>query len=192
LPATTERQYELILMLDPEVDDERREQIASEARTRIESSGALKHDESWGTRKMAYDIDQRTEADYRFYRFVGESPLLDDLDHNLKITDGVLRFRIFRVDPRSPLITPPDPSAMTARPPRRGERRGDAAPPPEAADVEPAAPVAAEAPVEAAATAEGAVEAVDAEAPVEAEVPVEPPAPEAAPDAAAEPAEDKQ
>jgi small subunit ribosomal protein S6 len=124
LPATTERQYELILMLDPEVPDERREEIAANARGRIESGGALKHDESWGTRKLAYDIAQRTEADYRFYRFAAESKLLDDLDHTLKITDGVLRFRIFRVDPRSPLITPPDPSSMAARAPRR-DRRDD-------------------------------------------------------------------
>ena len=31
-----------------------------------------------------------------------ESPVLDELDHSLKITDGVLRFRIFKVDPRFP------------------------------------------------------------------------------------------
>ena len=50
-------------------------------------------------RKIAYEIRQRTEADYRFFRFQTESALLDELDHNLKITDGVLRFRIFKVDP---------------------------------------------------------------------------------------------
>ena len=55
-------------------------------------------------RKLAYEIHQRTEADYRFFRFEGEKPLLDELNHNLKITDGVLRFRIFKVDPRSPVI----------------------------------------------------------------------------------------
>src|SRR5207244_3600029 len=84
LPATTDRQYELVLMLDPEVEDDQRDKIAADARSRIESDGTLKHDESWGMRKMAYDIRQRTEADYRFYRFVGEKPLLDALDHNLK------------------------------------------------------------------------------------------------------------
>ena len=122
-------------MLDPDLADDQREKIAADARSRIESGGSLKHDESWGTRKLAYDIKQRTEADYRFYRFAGERPLLDALDHNLKITDGVLRFRIFRVDPRAPLITPPDPSSVAARAPRRGERRDDAG----AADSEAAA-----------------------------------------------------
>ena len=89
-------------MLDPEAPDERRDQIASEARRRIESSGSLKAEKAWGMRKLAYEIRQRTEADYRFFRFETESPLLDELNHNLKITDGVLRFRIFKVDPESP------------------------------------------------------------------------------------------
>ena len=48
---------------------------------------------------MAYEINERTEADYRWFRFEAPSELLDSLDHNLKIADGVLRFRIFKVDP---------------------------------------------------------------------------------------------
>jgi small subunit ribosomal protein S6 len=111
-------------MLDPEIPEERREQIASEARKRIESGGSLKHDTTWGMRKLAYEIEQRTEADYRFFRFETEGGLLDDLNHNLRIADGVLRFRVFRVDPRSPAIVPPGPVAMAATPARGGRRPG--------------------------------------------------------------------
>ena len=110
-------------MLDPEIPDERREQIASEARKRIESGGSLKHDTSWGMRKLAYEIQQRTEADYRFFRFETEGGLLDDLNHNLRIADGVLRFRVFKVDPRSPAIVPPAPLTTSAATPARGGRR---------------------------------------------------------------------
>ena len=113
-------------MLDPEAPDERRDQIASESRQRIESSGSLKAEKAWGMRKLAYEIRQRTEADYRFFRFETESPLLDELTHNLKITDGVLRFRIFKVDPESPVIEPPPPVSLASSPPSRGPggRRG--------------------------------------------------------------------
>jgi small subunit ribosomal protein S6 len=124
----SEREYELILMLDPEAPEERREEIAGEARRRIESAGTLKHGDTWGTRKLAFEIRQRTEADYRFYRFQAERTLLDELDHNLKITDGVLRFRIFKVDPEAPVISPPEPQALggrrEGRRDGRGERRG--------------------------------------------------------------------
>jgi small subunit ribosomal protein S6 len=118
--------YELVLMLDPETPDERRDQIASEARRRIESGGSLTAERAWGMRKLAYEIRQRTEADYRFFRFETESPLLDELDHNLKITDGVLRFRIFKVEPDSPVIEPPPPVSLASSAPTRGggARRG--------------------------------------------------------------------
>ena len=82
----------------------------------------LKHENSWGLRKMAYEINQRTEADYRWFRFEAPSELLDSLDHNLKIADGVLRFRIFKVDPDAPVIVPP---AATAAPgPRERSAHG--------------------------------------------------------------------
>jgi small subunit ribosomal protein S6 len=139
----SEREYELILMLDPEAPDERRNQIADEARRRIETAGQLKHGDTWGTRKLAYEIRQRTEADYRFYRFQSGGGLLDELDHNLKITDGVLRFRIFTVDPDAPLVTPPEPQALggrrEGRRDGRGERRGPPSPRPRPGPQEPAA-----------------------------------------------------
>jgi small subunit ribosomal protein S6 len=118
-------EYELVLMLDPEAPDERRDQLAAEARQRIESAGTLRSDSAWGMRKLAYEIQQRTEADYRFFRFQTGGSLLDDLNHNLKIADGVLRFRIFKVDPRSPVIVPPPPTPLSSGAPARGGRRGD-------------------------------------------------------------------
>jgi small subunit ribosomal protein S6 len=128
-------------MLDPEITEERRAQIAAEARGRIESGGSLKQDTAWGMRKLAYEIEQRTEADYRFFRFETDEGLLDDLNHNLRIADGVLRFRIFKVDPRSPTLAPPAPLS-TAATPARGGRRPQSAPSPEQA----AAPAAVPAP----------------------------------------------
>jgi small subunit ribosomal protein S6 len=116
------REYELVLMLDPQLDAPARDALAQEARGQIEGSGSLKTENSWGLRKMAYEINRRTEADYRWMRFEASSELLDTLDHNLKIADGVLRFRIFKVDPDAPVIVPP---AATAAPgPRERSAQG--------------------------------------------------------------------
>jgi small subunit ribosomal protein S6 len=120
LPAP--REYELVLMLDPQLDAPARDALAQDARGQIEGSGSLKHENSWGLRKMAYEINHRTEADYRWMRFEASSELLDSLDHNLKIADGVLRFRIFKVDPGAPVVVPP---AVTAAPgPRERSAQG--------------------------------------------------------------------
>jgi small subunit ribosomal protein S6 len=118
-------------MLDPQLDAPARDALAQDARGQIEAGGTLKHENSWGLRKMAYEINRRTEADYRWLRFEAPSELLDSLDHNLKIADGVLRFRIFKVDPDAPVIVPPavaapGPRERTAQGAR--EDRGESAP----------------------------------------------------------------
>jgi small subunit ribosomal protein S6 len=101
------RHYELVLMLDPEAEDSDRDRVADGVRQEIERSGTLDRADSWGMRKLAYEIRQRNEADYRYYRFQGENDLLQRLDHSLKIADGTLRFRIFRVDPDTTTNPPP-------------------------------------------------------------------------------------
>jgi small subunit ribosomal protein S6 len=116
------REYELVLMLDPQLDAPARDALVQDARGQIEASGSLKHENDWGLRKMAYEINHRTEADYRWMRFEAPTELLDSLDHNLKIADGVLRFRIFKVDPGAPVVVPP---AVTAAPgPRERSAQG--------------------------------------------------------------------
>jgi small subunit ribosomal protein S6 len=115
------REYELVLILDPGPDEAGRDALAQEVKSRIEGKGTLKHENKWGLRKMAYEIAQRTEADYRWFRFEGPSELLDELNHNLKIADGVLRFRIFKVDSTSPVMVPP---AIAAPAPGASRERG--------------------------------------------------------------------
>lgn len=167
-------------MLDPVVEESRREALADETRKLIESQGELKHADNWGMRKMAYEIEQRTEADYRFYRFVAANPLLEQLDHTLKIADGALRFRVFRVDPRTSASAPPAASA-----PHVSSSRHSRDAEPEPAAEAPAEPVAEtpDAPAEAPAT-----EAAEAPAEAAAEAPAEG-APETVPDGETEPAE---
>jgi small subunit ribosomal protein S6 len=114
------REYELVLMLDPQLDAPARDGLVQDARGQIEAGGSLKHENDWGLRKMAYEINRRTEADYRWMRFEAATDLLDSLDHNLKIADGVLRFRIFKVDADAPVIVPPAGNA----PPGPRERSG--------------------------------------------------------------------
>lgn len=117
-------------MLDPEAPDAAREAVANDAKGRIEGSGTLEKADSWGTRKLAYEIRRRNEAEYRYFRFEGGNDLLDQLNHSLRIADGVLRFRIFKVDPDTPMNPPPvsdRPAVVGDGRPDRGDRgdRGD-------------------------------------------------------------------
>jgi small subunit ribosomal protein S6 len=128
------REYELVLMLDPGPDEAGRDALAQDVRGRIEGKGTLKHENKWGLRKMAYEIGGRNEADYRWLRFEAPTELLDELNHNLKIADGVLRFRIFKVDADAPVMVPP---AVAAPAPGASRDRGPQGPPRPAVAAEP-------------------------------------------------------
>jgi small subunit ribosomal protein S6 len=119
------REYELVLMLDPGPDEAGRDALAQDVRGRIENGGTLKHENNWGLRKMAYEIALRNEADYRWFRFEASNALLDELNHNLKIADGVLRFRLFKVDADAPVMVPP----AVAAPAHGSRERGSQGPP---------------------------------------------------------------
>ena len=98
--------YDLTLLLDPAVETERREQIVADVADLIDRTGEFIGRHDWGSRQTAYEVRKRPEADYHLIQFRGPAALLEQLDHNLKITDGVLRFRIIKLRPGTP--APPD------------------------------------------------------------------------------------
>jgi small subunit ribosomal protein S6 len=116
--------YDLVLMLDPNAPEGRGEQILGDVRSMIESGGTPVGEHDWGLRKMTFEIRHRPDAHYTLFQFEGENDLLERLDHALKITDGVLRFRIIRVKPGSPPPPEPRPEAPRGRErePRGAER----------------------------------------------------------------------
>jgi small subunit ribosomal protein S6 len=112
------RLYDLMVLFDPAAPEERRDAAISEVESLLESGGELVESYDWGTRRMAYEIDHRPEAEYRLYQFRGENALLERLNQRLRILDGVLRFRIIKVKPGTPTPPPPEHQA-----PRRREER---------------------------------------------------------------------
>jgi small subunit ribosomal protein S6 len=110
--------YDLMLLIDPNAPEERRNAAISEAESLIGSGGELVESYDWGQRRLAYEIDHRPEADYRLYQFRGDNALLDRLNQRLRILDAVLRYRIIKVKPGQPTPPPPEHQA-----PRRREDR---------------------------------------------------------------------
>src|SRR6266496_2312601 len=84
--------YEILLMLDPELPDDRQEEIVTRVREGIEGSAGswIAHD-VWGRRKLAYEIDHKAEGVYHLLTFDAEPEALAEVSRVLKITDGVMR-----------------------------------------------------------------------------------------------------
>ena len=104
--ATEQPTYDLILLLDPEAEEERRSNILASLEPVIERQGEIVSRHDWGLRPTAYEVRKRGDADYHLLQFNGTAELLQQLDHALKITDGVNRFRIIKLRKGTP--APPD------------------------------------------------------------------------------------
>jgi small subunit ribosomal protein S6 len=85
-------EYEILLLLDPELPEERQTEVVARLRDQIEKSGGTveRHDE-WGRRKLAYEIDKKGEGTYHLVHITCEPETLDEVARVLKIDDGVMR-----------------------------------------------------------------------------------------------------
>jgi small subunit ribosomal protein S6 len=90
-------EYEIMLLLDPELAEERQSEIVTRARELVEKGGgAWQGQEPWGRRKLAYEIAKKGEAYYHLLYFDADAETLDELTRVLKITDGAMRHMAVR------------------------------------------------------------------------------------------------
>ena len=120
-------------MLDVDLTEERQNEILTRARALVEKDGGVwVGQESWGRRKLAYEIDKKTDAVYYLLHFDSEPATLDELTRILKITDGAMRHMAVRRLPSATRTAttssapPPDADALRragARSRARARRR---------------------------------------------------------------------
>jgi small subunit ribosomal protein S6 len=91
--------YELMLMLDPSLDEEARAaQIEKATGIITVDGGVVDSTEAWGRRRLAYEINNLTDGDYTVVQFHAPTANVAELDRVLRITDPVVRFMIVRRD----------------------------------------------------------------------------------------------
>ena len=85
-------EYEILLLLDPDLEEDRQSEIVSRTRDLVEKGGGSwdLHD-PWGRRKLAYEIAHKGEGSYHLLQFTCESETLDEVSRVLRIDDGVMR-----------------------------------------------------------------------------------------------------
>ncbi|WP_402463750.1 30S ribosomal protein S6 [Isoptericola aurantiacus] len=95
------RQYELMVILDPEVE-ERTVAPSLEKLLKVITTegGSVENTDIWGRRRMAYDIDKRSEGIYAVVNFTSTPDTAKELDRQLGLNEGVLRTKILRADAR--------------------------------------------------------------------------------------------
>jgi small subunit ribosomal protein S6 len=95
----TKREYETIYIVSPDVTSERLLQINDRVRKVIDGDqGRLLHVENWGKRKLAYKIRKQTKGIYLYWRYLGASQLVAEIERNLRMLDDVVRYQTVKVD----------------------------------------------------------------------------------------------
>ncbi len=90
--------YETIFIIDATLDEESVTALKDKFTALIEKSGELESVDEWGKRRLAYEINDRTEGFYYLVNFKADGSFPKELDRQYKITDGILRTIIIRKD----------------------------------------------------------------------------------------------
>lgn len=90
-------EYEILLLLDPDLDDDRQAEIVTRVRELVEKgAGSWDLHDIWGRRKLAYEIGHKGEGSYHLLQFTCDAATLDEASRVLRIDDGVMRLMATR------------------------------------------------------------------------------------------------
>lgn len=91
------RSYECAVIFAPSAGEETVDTSARKyAQVIADQGGELTGIETWGKRRLAYEIDHHGEGYYYFYRFRGKGELLTELGRQMRIDEGIIRHMIIR------------------------------------------------------------------------------------------------
>lgn len=93
------RRYELMLVLRPDTDDDRVQEILDRTTRGIAAGeGQIVKVSPWGRRRLAYPISGQREGSYFIVVFDAPSEAIDELERSLNITEEIMRHLITRIE----------------------------------------------------------------------------------------------
>ena len=92
-------QYELMVILDPEIDERTVAPSLDKFLGVIRNDGGtIENVDIWGRRRLAYEIQKKSEGIYAVVNFTATSEATLELDRQLKLSEAVLRTKVLRTE----------------------------------------------------------------------------------------------
>ncbi len=92
-------QYELMVILDPEIDERTvapsLDKFLNVIRT---DGGTIDNVDIWGRRRLSYEINKKSEGIYAVVNFTATSAATVELDRQLKLSEAVMRTKVLRAE----------------------------------------------------------------------------------------------
>ncbi|MGV3733094.1 MAG: 30S ribosomal protein S6 [Microcella sp.] len=92
-------QYELMVILDPEIDERTVAPSLDKFLGVIRNDGgSIENVDIWGRRRLAYEINKKSEGIYAVVNFTATSAATQELDRQLKLSEAVMRTKVLRTE----------------------------------------------------------------------------------------------
>ncbi|NIJ05623.1 30S ribosomal protein S6 [Frigoribacterium faeni] len=92
-------QYELMVILDPEIDERTVAPSLDKFLNVIRNDGGtIDNIDIWGRRRLAYEINKKTEGIYAVVNMTSNSAATVELDRQLGLSEAVLRTKVLRAE----------------------------------------------------------------------------------------------
>ncbi len=92
------RPYEVMVILEPALEESAVQQVINRSTELLtKGSGTVNRVEKWGKRRLAYELNHRTEGYYVLFDVTSDTGPLGELDRALRLADDVLRHKIVRI-----------------------------------------------------------------------------------------------
>ncbi|MBO5215946.1 MAG: 30S ribosomal protein S6 [Clostridia bacterium] len=89
--------YEILYILDAKLDDAEKETLIERFKGIVETAGgSVEGVDKWGVKKLAYEINFKSEGYYVLMNFTAEANVPAEIERQMRITDGVMRFIVVR------------------------------------------------------------------------------------------------
>jgi small subunit ribosomal protein S6 len=91
--------YELMFIINPTLEEEKRNEVMEMVQSVITSNGGeVSNVDVWGMRKLAYPIEKKSEGYYVVVDFQAPADLPKEMSRRLRISDDVMRHQIINKD----------------------------------------------------------------------------------------------
>jgi small subunit ribosomal protein S6 len=95
------RRYELMVILDPDLEERTVAPSLDQYLNLVrQGGGSVEKLDVWGRRRLAYEVDKRTEGIYAVIDLTAEPDTVKELDRQLGLNESVLRTKVVRPDLR--------------------------------------------------------------------------------------------
>ncbi|MGM0566471.1 MAG: 30S ribosomal protein S6 [Bacteroidota bacterium] len=92
-------QYETVFIITPVLSDAQMKETVQKFKDLLTERGAeMVHEEHWGLKKLAYQIQKKSTGFYHLIEYQAEGNLIDELEIEIKRDERVMRFLTVKLD----------------------------------------------------------------------------------------------